>query len=359
MGLYFFYFVILLLCSIKDVYSISSNNKVFNFLYLVLAFMLIFRYGQGTDYFGYEEIYSYIDFSNFFFYKDIGFSLIVALSNHVNLSYESFSILYSIPLAFFYYLFIKRNTTHNVFALLILYSVFYIPFISSALRQSMSVGIFGAFMLPMLRKNDVKLTYYLYGVICCLFHMSSLILFFFPLLRKLDVYKHTLFIVLICFAFSLTVGHLFDTFAQVYERASDAVQEDTDSTLLALLYRFAMIVPILFVANAKTSTKKYDYQCSILYFLVYLSTWSMSYLSGRLLIFLRIIYLPSWDYSFINNKIKKSTLLSIMLLILIVAFLKEVNTAMAQGGYVNCNLFSYPFISVFEQGKIDFYRKIF
>ena len=361
MGVYFLFFVLLFIFSIYDIQKRGSvGNGLFYVLYAFFSFLLIFKYGQGTDYFGYESIYDYVDKDNYLLYRDIGFSYCIILAKSLGVDYVYFNVFFNSIIAALYFIFIRRNCRYRVFALFALYCVFYFPIISSAIRQSLTIGIFAAFMLPQLREDKVHISYYLLCVLCCLFHIASIITIFLPLIRKVDVYKHAITILVATALFAVASNDIINAVTAVYERGSGYLDEESGSSALALLARLLMLIPILFVYKGRYAKQSKDFQTCILYFLVYLSTWSIPFISGRLLLYFRLFYIPGWE-GVLQNKtlINKRALIAFIFLTLVIMYFKEINTAIFQGGYVNCNIFSYPFISIFNSEEIYFYRREF
>lgn len=357
MGLYFIFFLLLIVAVYKELSKRKSNIKLFRFFFFIFSFFLIFRYGQGTDYFNYELNFDYIDEDNYLIYKDIGFSFFVLILKQYGISYIVFNMIFSLILSITYYYLIKNNCKYPIFGLLVLYCLFYIPMISSAIRQSLTVGIFGAFMMPKLRNGNADKSYYILGVLCCFFHIASIVTLLMPILRKFDVYKHTFTILILCFLFSISLGNIINSIFAVYERGSGYLDEAESTSVVAFISRFLMLLPILFVRKHYLVKYKIDFQYSILYFLIYIATWNISFISGRLLYYLRLFYIPSWEHAFEANKINKKVLIFFILMLLSIMYFKEIDTAILQGGYVNCNVVSYPFISVFNMSDLALYRR--
>ena len=361
MGLYFVFFIILFVSSIAEIKTKGNNWKgYFLVLYLLFSFLLIFRYGQGTDYFGYESTYDRIDETNYAIYKDIGFSTLIYCSKINGVSYLAFNMLFSTIIAALYYIFIIKNSKNRIFALLVLYCVFYFPIISSAIRQSLAIGIFGAFMLPQLRKGTVNNKYYLFCFISCLFHIASIITLFFPLIKKIDIYKHPIIVIVFFGLFSVLNLDILNSLFEIYDRGSGYLDEEKGSNFLALMARLMLLLPILLVKKGSLASQRLDFQACILYFVIYLSTWNIPFISGRLLLYLRLYYIPGWEGALQNkNRLNNNNLILLIHIALAIMYFKEINTAIIQGGYVNSNIVSYPFVSIFDINEINYYRTEF
>lgn len=54
--MYFILLVFLVLCSVFEYYKKSKSCHLTCILFMIMTALLCFRYGQGTDYFGYYKM---------------------------------------------------------------------------------------------------------------------------------------------------------------------------------------------------------------------------------------------------------------------------------------------------------------
>lgn len=106
-----------------------NNKAIFSFLFLFIALLTIFRYGQGQDYFAYNFNYDRIvnrklSFLDLLIGNEPGFYALQYIGKSINLPFEYFaSFIGGVTMAMFYKFF-RRHCYSSVFALLFFYCVF-------------------------------------------------------------------------------------------------------------------------------------------------------------------------------------------------------------------------------------------
>ena len=181
--------VLLVVAAILQLWKKDAKlNKIFFVLLTgTLIFMQFFRYGQGSDYWGYCRIYAAAPFKRGFlidWYKcdvhaEAGFKFLINIFTALGLpSILFYGIFNTFLIAFVIYA-IKQYSPYGNVSLMLFYPTFYLSYVLSGVRQAMVTAIFLAFGLKLLHKRKY-LYYFLLVLVCATIH--SMALFFLILL---------------------------------------------------------------------------------------------------------------------------------------------------------------------------------
>ena len=147
------------------------------FLFLTIAICL--RYGQGTDYFGYMNVFLRRD------HGEIGYTILQEVFGALGLPFE----LLAAVIALFQMLCIQRGimkySPYKLFSLLLMYPTIYLTYFFSAIRQGIVIAFFLGFMLEWLFE-DKWLKYVIACIILATFHSSALVLLPLVIIKKID-----------------------------------------------------------------------------------------------------------------------------------------------------------------------------
>lgn len=343
---------------------------IFKSLFSVLFLMAIFRYGQGQDYFNYEYIYGYIDtitresLWGLFMFPDIGYGFLNYLFILLDLPYELFMGAFTSITMIMFYLFLKKTCNCSMVALLIFYSIIFMIYPMSASRQGFCMAFFLSIMYPLLEKGNFK-KYYLYLFFASTIHLSSIVLGILPIFYKVKITnKLLLMLFFVSFVFVFLKINLFSyiPLSFIQTRMVTYMEEASSNQILAKIVRFMIVFPLLFIPSSVQKESNVIVMNRILLvvgFFVYGLTSFSELMSSRL-----------WGYflgfecillSKLSTKLylfkHKQLLLIYYVLIVGVLWIKDVNVALEQGKYKNCNIVSYPYISIFEgKEELEFYR---
>ena len=149
-------------------------NIFFKLNFLVLTFILCFRYGQGTDYAAYESAYEVVRVSSISLYDnvlehgEVGWYTLMYFANKLDISFEGFVFTISLTMMAFTYKTINKFSPYKNFSLLLLLPTYYLTYYYSGIRQGLAVSIFAYLGIDFLCKRR----YYLYFV--TVFLLSSI-----------------------------------------------------------------------------------------------------------------------------------------------------------------------------------------
>lgn len=364
--MYYLIFILLLFGSLAE-FNHQKSDKIFNVIYIILSFLLIFRYGQGTDYFNYKSYYDEILQSEndiimaFLIRSDWGYVGLNYIFVLLGISYEYLVMFVSFMTMICFYPFFNNTCNKSITALFAFYCVIFMIYPMSSVRQGLSMGIFYGLMYPLLEKKSYT-RYYALGVLAYLFHASSAIFFILPLLNKHTDTSRSLVLFIASIALIL-IGSTLIThipLGPIQDRLLAHAGADEQNSIMPKLLRFMLVAP-LFVLNKLSRKNKYINDTlnyiNIGFFFYALTSFS-DLVSGRLW-----AYFYGFFCLYLSQIIKLRSYLkkiAIVYYLLFVSFLwfKDINAVIGQGGYVNCNVLTYPYISLFEGDEVlDTYRK--
>lgn len=351
----------------------SKPNKIIDFfIFLLLLLFVIFRYGQGSDYFNYIYLFNSTadEFETALTYKDlnfitneIGFSSISYIWMKIlKFTPESLTIVYSAISFILVWLFIKKYSSRPIISLFIFYCTFYLIYPFSGIRQGICISIFIYYLIPLLYKKKY-LHYYLLSFLLFTIHFSSVILFIIPVVNMVNRYKprQIYTIAFIALGVGIVLNQVLFSFFSTLDIIGgkvDAYTQKNTLDFMSLILRILLIIPIMLTYKVyeRNSIRDLFLKIYILGFLLYLIFMSSSLISSRINVFMRyfeiILLVDSLLYVFKDLHIKMLNLTYIVA-IMTVLYVKNINSFIDQGPYYdNVYFYNYPYVSVFNKRKI-------
>ncbi len=383
------YIIVLFLIVIGTIVELFLKKNIklyFYFIITILSLMLLFRFGQGQDYFGYKYLF-YVTPSSFTktlavyqnYHGEIGWFILMTIFKMLGLKFTHL-IFFSSSLTLIFLYRAIRKIPYKFLALLILYPTYYLTYCFSAIRQGIVLAVFLGLLLPLIVENKRKTIYYVICILLCTIHQTAVILFALPLVLYLikKLKKKELYLISLIY---IILVNIFILINNSYNFVNISDYLEINVSLLAILNRTIYFVIIsIFHNNNKYQENKTENILYYLYsfgFVVYISTMSLSILSQRLTMPLKsieILLIPIEIKLFIEdskknrspliNKIEISkqtfyTIINLFLIIIpIIETVKNINSYIEQGDYYSdINILSYPYISYFNQNDIHKYRE--
>ena len=177
--MYFIPFIVLSLFTIIEIQGKDKRHYLFYAAFLFLTIAICLRYGQGTDYFGYMNVFLRRD------HGEIGYTILQEVFGTLGLPFE----LLAAVIALFQMLCIQRGimkySPYKLFSLLLMYPTIYLTYFFSAIRQGIVIAFFFGFMLEWLFE-DKWLKYVIACIILATFHSSALALLPLVIIKKID-----------------------------------------------------------------------------------------------------------------------------------------------------------------------------
>ncbi len=391
MLVYLFILFLLIILSVR--HDVLKIKRGYNFSYILtyIVFVLVagLRYKVGGDTLNYMEGFDSYNYPTISFILQNGIGavdsrydplwiLFGSLCRSISDSFFFMQFMHSLIINAIYFHIIYKYTHNRFFTLLLYFLLGYLYLNTEIMRESMAVAVF---LLSLQSYYDSKwVKYYFYAVIATLFHSSALVVFFFPLLKRIKLNKW-FFIILISVA--ILSSYLWYKFmeqieiffflssvqdkVQNYIGHFDAYQLNMNGVIYGVLsYVVAPLLIVLFSKkyvsrNLPTSSFILIYTLLGL-FVVYNNTIFIrlqNYLFFPFLIFFsNTIYYSKKERisnGIINNKIRKLKIIGIFLYLVVLRnYIYFRVDEVGEGDYVYQRYI--PYISVFDKKDSPSYR---
>lgn len=364
-----YYIALLILLSLVLFWGNKTNKMLFFIVFVLLCAMACFRYGQGSDYFNYLEYY---DAAGFYWntnpimllsLRDPGFVLLNLLSVLLDIPFSVFTAFITSVIMILFYRFLSKQCNYSFFSLFFFFCFIYMVYALSIMRQGLCMAFFYAVLYPLLKEKRY-IIYIFFTIILITIHLSSLLYLLFPIILKWHPSDKLLTSILVLslfllFGFSTLFKHIPIGFIQ--SRLAPYLSESSSNQIFAMLLRCVFIIPLFYIPK-KLAKDPEIYKCKLflvfgffIYSITSFSELTCSRLWGNFwgfeCILLSCLHKRPY-YGIYSRKI-----LSFFMFISIVFWYKDVNSFIVQGGYRNCDMFTYPYISVFEdESVLNYYR---
>jgi hypothetical protein len=341
----------------------------------------MFRYGQGTDYFGYKIIYdnstsnlnSIFDTFSFsgFLQKDILYDFLMYVFKAMKLNFEIFIMFISVFQMYSLYKFVNKYSKYKISSLFMFYSVYWL-FFDSGVRQGIAMAIFMGFVLPAIIKNH-RFKAIILIFVSTMFHSSAIILLPVVLISKTKVFGIKKIYLAIFTLFLLGFTPIVEFITTILPFGIDSRVSsylETDIGILPILNRFLLFIIVLFIyyITRKSEKSKSDTLLLNLYiigFLIYSFSFRFPLIAGRISVyyrFIEVIIIPnllytlnkSSTYSYNRSLIKKNLAIYTFLVVSLfsINWIKNIDSFIDQGQYLEANIFNYEYVSIFNKEKI-------
>lgn len=352
---------------------IKHNFKIlFVILSCCLLAVTMFRYGLGTDYFSYQYHY-YLIPSNissafeFDSHMDIGFRVLMSMFRSVSLKFYIFTAFLGALTLILYLVTIKKNSKVPIFSLFLLYSLYWLVYVNSALRQGLAMALFiFAFYQFVNTKNTVKYIFII--LLASLFHKTALIglvvLVVYRFYRRLFNNKRfNLLLVFMALFLFLIKGDIIVINLMSLIGISISYQS-SQANIMAIMLRGGNIVLMYLIyrslhhrdKNESIKFQLYLYFISVLIFIATSNTPTLSRAIDFLMI-IEIILFPNL-LSYVRLRFDNLILVGILVMISSILFVKDMGADLIQAKYYNKDILDYPYITFYERDKILNFRPI-
>lgn len=369
--MYWFILIIILFLTYLEVKNRRINKSAFNLIYLLLIILVVLRNGQGSDYYNYKELYKEIAFATeksilpLFLIKDPGFAFLNYIFIQSGASYEFFSAFVSFLIMAILFKYFAKVCHKSMIPVFFFYSTYYLIYPFSALRQGLAMAVLLSIVFPLLRGNK-RIKCAIVIVITSLFHQSFLICLLLLVVYRITIRTRILLFLSLPFIFNLILGiNVMELIpiSTVVERTQYYLEGGATNSMLAIIVRVIVLIPLFLISDQLYSRNSEIIGIrNILFcgFVIY-SIFSFSDLiSSRLTVYFRAFEGLFVLYLLYNTNLKKIShqILSYYVVISLVLFAKNIDGFIVQGEYENCNIFTYPYFSVFDdENTIMYYRK--
>ena len=360
------YWIILFILFVFTCIEISNKriNRTYFFIsYILLTILIVFRQGQGTDYYNYQYIYESVAQTSslaglsLIYHCEPGYLFVNYIATRLGVSYLLFAAIFALITMFVYYPFFYKWCKCSMIPLFSFYALFFLIYPFSVIREGLVLGIFVSYLLPLMEKRKYVI-YILITILSATFHMSALICLLFPFVYRLRIPNIYLFCIFIVSCILILLNFDISKFLPQFS----SYEGRSDNFFFAAIARVVFLMPIFMVPDrVYRGSPNLLHMRNVLFtgFLIYTMFSGNDITSSRLGVYCRMleyIFLTALMYS--NSLIKlPRQLLICYITIAIFFFGKNINDFINQGEYKNCNIFTYPYLSLFDSpDKIMYYR---
>lgn len=359
------YIIAALVLAVSAVLAFTTPHIDRLLYYCCLVFisgMLIFRYGQGTDWLGYNHIFNLapttLDLSSFFYsdkvHSEIGWKIICNVFRMTGSSFVQLVLTVSLVELFFLNRFIRRWSSCWTLSLLLAYPTLYLTYFFSSLREGLVLAIFLGLLLEWLF-NGKDIPYIIAILLLSSIHSVSLIALPLVLVKRLPIRNISteLAISLALGVLGLFIFRLGSAFSAINAYASIGFSPVSLATRVGT----ALVVWLAWRASSDKDASEDGFLLHVfcygmcVYF-VLMANGLVASRSAILCLALDIVLMPRL---FSENPKAAMFLFLAMIALVFVMTLKNVNAYISQGPYVTgISVLNYPYISIFR--PLDLYR---
>lgn len=360
--MYWILWATIVIGTIKEQKDEKNTQKWYIAVFFIMLIMAGLRYGQGTDYFTYENWYKYQVKDD----VEIGYVLLTGIMYKIGMSFSTcMSVIVTLEMLLFYS-FIKKYSPYKLASVLMLYPTIYLTYMFSLIRQSLALAFFCGIALPFLLEE--KYIKYLCGVLLAAsFHQTALIMLVLPTICKMK-YKYISLLTIPAsiagMGFCLIdlrplmislLGGRGAYYASTWGNVDVSVMGIAERTLMMFVIWWASRPYLLEEENKVLNL------CKIYTFGYILSILSVRYqlISSRLGSYCKItelVLLPCLMKD-MDKKTRKIVLIFLILYSLIFLY-KNIWSYIIQGDYQNTNVWTYPWITLFTKELLVFRRNV-
>lgn len=368
----FFYIVFFIGIGLSFVSNQERSSKIYACLLAVIA---IFRYGIGPDYFSYKFLFERLspnvihEITSGLDHHELGFRIIGSTFKMFGLNYQIYVSFFAIVSLSFIYKIVEKYSKNPTFSLTIFYSIYYFVWVFSSLRQgtALSIGIY--FLLEAIKEKKVK-PFIIVTLLLTMIHTSAAILLLFYLFSKLKVDRKKMFIITsISLGFSIIpFGNIVSQLAQyipVFKRMTSYIV--TSQTLTNILdfqtlgRLFFLAIAFVFYNQFKENFPDDSFLVDlyIFSFILYFFLKFSELTAARIAIYGKLLeVLILTNFLYMEHVTRKQIIALCLLISIIFAYLyKELNTMERNGGLIDNNPFTTPYVNIFNGNQFLFDSK--
>lgn len=353
--MYYFVFYLLLFCGLKEIYCHKSNKMFFILAYSMMSFMVMFRYGQLTDYFNYEYIYDDPDIAGI---SDPLYFALTKFCKGIGIGYQLYVIMIGALSMFLAFHFFDYYCNKSCVALFFFYCYVFLMLPMNAIRQGVCLcALLWGFRLLLEKKIKTFCAIALFGAF---FHFSTLVLILLALLYDKKFYNSKL-VVVILMLFSI-IAIITPDFSSYFPGflGDKFTGESEDIKIMQIIIRVLLILPVIYIKPEYGSSGYYAKAICIIGYCVYCMLSFHSLFAARIEVYFRTFICLFSVYIYLSDKkgtYNKSILLY-MMVIHSVLFYKNMNAAIEQGDYDTnkVSMMNFPYVSIFDQEELKQYK---
>lgn len=333
-------------------------------MFAILTAMLCFRYGQGTDYFGYFYLFEHnpetlniIELLQNKEHTEVGWKFISALFKVLGLDYYVFVGVLGAVTMFFFNSFVQKFCPYKIMALLIAYPTLYLTYFSSGIRQGLVMSVFLGLLLDWYLKGKyVRFT--IGALISAAFHSSGLVLLVLLLFGvRRFVQKNELGLIIV-FAIAGILLAVFGFKITLFGRTFTNIGAGVSYIGFAERLLTFFLIKVCYDKYKKNITAE-DEKLELLYYIYvlgtlgYCLTFSSPVIASRLFYMFKLIEIVLCTVMSYNSKklFPEASWLFVYIVALSgVMLVKNIDNYISQGDYYDSvSVWNYPYHNVFTK----------
>lgn len=374
MSLYHIVFVFLLFGVLIEYNKRETPRWLFRVSFLILVFMMAFRFGQGSDYYSYNSIYNtmpltFAEIAKYKFMKcEIGWRILCAIFKALGISFVGFVAILSVFEMFMLWRFLSYYCKNQMLALFLGYHTLYLTYFYSAFRQAFVISLFLGLFLEWLLQG--KIIRYCIGVLLCATMHSVAWFLLLPIVFywiKLS-FTHTVCLVAIGFSLGIILS-IFNVGAYLQEseaiNTAESYLGETSISVIALVervvtYIFVTYTVFLHMEGREPEQKDKLFKLFKIYslslILYGILMWS-PLISSRAIYLFKIMEIPLLSVCISKTKKARTLITLYCVLLSSLLYYKNIGSYISQGKYTEHTIVNYPYVTIFEAEKMAVYRK--
>lgn len=373
MNLYLITYAIIVVLLIISLVNKKYLSVCYAFAFILMSALLIFRYGQGTDYLSYAWIYSVLPDN--FNHLDLvaaeeavttekGWNILCIIAKSCGIEFKYFTAIISAVEMLLINRFIRKmgNNRYKILALLLMYPAMYIIYMFSILREGLVICVFLGLALPWFAEKKYIL-YALTILLLSTIHIISIVFFVLFIINVFSIRQLKL-----CVIPSFIIGYSIARYGTVLFSlvgsiiGKEAYIDRAGISWIAIFERLFMLIIILYLFTLMDNDDRNTdifVKCYIAGVCLYFCLMAISLTASRIGILFKVLEL--WLIPQMIIKTRKDTRITLLsLLIAVTCFItvKNINSEIAEGGYYEgTTVTNYPYVTIFDdKDKIDDYR---
>lgn len=352
--------------------SRAARQGAFWVCFLLLAAMLVLRYGQGTDYFSYQNYYymmsdTVIDVPVPDVHGEIGYQFLTNVFRVLHLPFEVWVACLSVIQMAFLLRFLRYYHIDSVFSLLMAVPTLYFTYFVSGMRQGVVMAAFLGILFPLLEKKKY-LRFVIGTILCTLFHGAAIVFLTALIAQKIRKISTLQILTVVAWLTGLLIA---SPPAQALIASSDIwalryYLQDADMNPAAAAERLLFLALITWLYYKLTRLGKTNaiftlaYRCYLMAMALYGLLICNGTTASRMASTMRYVEIYLLVYA-IAQMPRFSRYLLTLALVAMESFmmLKNIQTAINQGQYYPAvTRMNYPYVSIFNEEEIFQYRYV-
>lgn len=374
MSLYLIVFAMLVSFAVYEYRKGKTQERLYAIAFFVLGMMLCFRYGQGSDYYGYyvnylltPKIWEIKRLISINIHGELGWKLLCSLCRSFAMPFDMVVFFISLFELYCIHRFVSRFCKLKTVALLLMYPTIYLTYTFSALRQGAVLLFFLGFLLEWFYRG--KMRHYLIGTLICITIHTSALVFLVLFGMKLLILdgKWALILMVLAAAGGMCAQWLLPKISSVF-----ATYASSSMSIVAIGERAVSTGVILYMFWDRLKDRKnrkmldmllqvYIYGTIIYAFLMWnaliSSRFNVYFKAVEIVLFTAALRRPG-KLPYVDLR-KRDAVAMYLLALSFVMYFKNINSYIVQGDYLeNTNVFNYPYLNIFDMDAAETWRTI-